>query len=102
MGTLHHKSTDGERWQPMKQYYVPHATEVKQVRISSKLTQSQASEIVCVTPTTWARWETNKCAMPAGLWKLFNNEVNQVKTIPDAKNELKSIVDDWTEDNPYD
>lgn len=84
------------------EYYVPSPSEIRRTRIDRKLTQSQASDIVCVTPTTWARWETAKTKMPAGLWKLFNNEVNQVKTIPDATNELKSIMDDWTEHNPYD
>ena len=87
----------------MKDYYVPMANEVKQVRVANKLTQCQASEIVCVTSTTWARWETSKCAMPAGLWKLFTNEVNKVNITPkdNAINELKDLMNDWTETTTY-
>ena len=108
MGIILNQSANGERWQPMrplKEYYSPMPTEIKQLRISYNLTQSEASDIVCVTPTTWARWETNRCAMPAGLWKLFNNEVNKTNSvIPNIKDvdEMKSIVNDWTEHNPYD
>jgi DNA-binding transcriptional regulator YiaG len=85
----------------------PKANEVKEARIRARLNQREASQLIYTSVNTWNRWETGKYEMPLCEWHLFTlltNEVNKVNLSPkdNATNELKSIVDDWTEHNPYD
>jgi len=85
----------------------PKPNEVKEARQRAHLSQKDASKLIYTSVNTWNRWETGKYEMPLCEWHLFillTNEVNKVNKTPSVNpvNELKSIVDDWTEANPYD
>ena len=44
---------------------------LKQARIESGLTQTQAAELIHSKLRTWQDWEAGKAKMHLGLWELF-------------------------------
>lgn len=56
----------------MAKHYIPNQTEIRYARRMADLTQAEAADECCITPTTWASYEQGRYEMPAGTWKLFN------------------------------
>jgi DNA-binding XRE family transcriptional regulator len=78
----------------MSLYHTPSISEIKNVRLRSKLSQADCAHYVCVSRETWARWEKGKFPMPAGLWKLFLIELKRhEKKDEDKANEVNNVVD---------
>ncbi len=63
-------------------YYIPKGDEIKALRVKNKLSQVDCADLTCVSVNTWSRWEAGRHLMPAGIWKLFKNEVNNVYRRP--------------------
>jgi len=62
----------------MSAYHIPTASEILNTRLRSELTQEDCAHLCCVTYKTWARWETGRTPMSAGMWKLFTIELDRV------------------------
>ena len=87
----------------MRDYYSPPPAEIKNTRLRANLNQQVCSGKVCVTTTTWSRWETGQHVMPAGLWKLFLIELNYVEDVNEVNeviplSPLEALTKDWSED----
>ncbi len=57
--------------QIFKMSFYPLPKEIRQARLSSGLTQSQAAELVHGSLRAWQQWEAGDRRMPPGLWELF-------------------------------
>lgn len=89
----------------MSKFYEPTASEIKNARIDTKLTQQTAAELCLITPTSWARYEQGRVQMPAPLWELFIMKVAELSikghakpAVRDVDAEHKAMVDmlsDW-------
>jgi DNA-binding transcriptional regulator YiaG len=58
---------------------IPTATEIKQRRLDSGLSQVEAARMVQVTVSTWRAWEYGQNPMPPGYWELFGLKLAQAK-----------------------
>jgi transcriptional regulator with XRE-family HTH domain len=85
-------------------YDTPNTSEIKNTRLRAKLAQEDCAHLCCVTVKTWARWETGKTPMSAGMWKLFIIELERIENLRRAKDnevneaevvDLKQISNGW-------
>lgn len=55
----------------------PKKETIKEARIAYGLTQTEACEMLYVTRSTWAKWESGENQMSKAYWELFNIKARQ-------------------------
>lgn len=65
----------------MSSYYVPSAEEIKDARLSAKLTQQDSAHMCLVSANSWARYEQGVMKMSAPIWELFIMKVAQLTLV---------------------
>lgn len=55
------------------------ATEIRQARIRSGLTQRECAELIGVALRTWQQWEEGSRKINASAWELFCIKIGQIK-----------------------
>ena len=58
----------------------PTKEQVKQSRLNEGLTQQVAASLLCVTLSTWQKWEYGTYPMSATAWKLWNMIIKHGET----------------------
>ena len=69
----------------MAKYYTPTADEIRNARIDTKLTQSDAADLCLTQANTWARYEQGKTKMLPCMWELFIMKVAELSVKGHAK-----------------
>ena len=58
----------------------PSAEQVRKARERAQLTQTKAAELIYVTRSTWARYESGDMIMPSSSWELWRIKTGATAT----------------------
>lgn len=73
----------------------PASKEIRDLRQSAGLTQSQAAAIVHASLRSWQEWEAGDSAMHPGLWELFSERVSRPADIAMDPQNVDNFIADW-------
>lgn len=89
----------------LKHTYFPDPAEIRRMRLSADITQSEAGDSIGVTTTSWSRYETGTEAMPPAKWRHFTLEVGlllsdsayreKVKKLPEGDVSMEDLKAEW-------
>jgi len=57
----------------------PTPEEIRKIRVSYGLTQTQAAKMVHTSLRSWQRWESVEGEIPPGYWELFTLKLRSLK-----------------------
>lgn len=83
----------------LKQTYIPTVDEIRHMRLSADMTQTEAGDAIGVASATWSRYETGIDAMPPAKWRHFTLEAGliiseRIEALrPKTKAEIKAAED---------
>lgn len=75
----------------LKHTYIPSPAEIRRMRLSADITQSEAGDSIGVTTKSWSRYETGAEAMPPAKWKHFTYEVGMLLSDPAYREKVRKL-----------